>query len=136
MRSKSIGEKKDGARSHRNRISIVDEDESVRQAMDRFCRSAGYESRCFNSAKAYLAAKWDEHCDCLILDLQLPGMIGLDLYAEFGAHKRAIPVVMITACEDKAARRQASEAGVIAFLRKPFHTDRLLDALKKALDSA
>ena len=134
MQSKINRDEKSRQHSHRNRIAIVDDDESVRRALDRLCRHSGFESTCFDSAEAYLAANRNEQGDCLILDLQLPGMNGLELCAQIRTDKRSIPIVMITGCDDEHARGQAIAAGVIAILRKPFRTDHLLDALNKALE--
>ncbi len=135
MRFKSNSEKIDRTRSHRIRISIVEDDASIRRALERFCSSAGYDTESFDSAEAFLAANRDDHSGCLILDVQLPGMSGMDLHAELLTSSKPIPVVMMTAREDEAAREQAVAAGVVACLRKPFHTDRLLEAVKKALTS-
>jgi FixJ family two-component response regulator len=122
-------------RDQRGRVSIIDDDESVRRALERLLRSAGYETASFDSSEAFLAANSDDHRSCLILDVQLPGISGMDLHAKLLAASNPIPVVMITAGEDEAVRKQAVENGVVAFLRKPFHTEQLLDAVKEAMSS-
>ncbi len=120
---------------HRVRISIVDDDKSVREAVEWFCTFAGYHAESYDSAEAFLRARRIELTDCLIVSLQLPGKSGLELQNEILATHKQLPVVIITGRDDVTTRNQTLENGAIAFLRKPFHVDRLLDAIKKALSS-
>ena len=105
------------------------------RALNEMLAPTPYETASFDSSEAFLATNSDDHRSCLILDVQLPGMSGMDLHAKLLAASNPIPVVMITASEDEAVRKQAVENGVVAFLRKPFHTEQLLDAVKEAMSS-
>ena len=115
------------------RISIVDDDPSVTRALSRLCRSAGYRVLAFDSAEAFLDADGPGQSDCLILDLHLPGLSGLDLQARLADAQQRVPVVMITAFDSEQARQQALDAGARAFLNKPVQTDRLLEVIEDAV---
>lgn len=114
-------------------IAVIDDDESVRVALRRLIRSAGLDASVFTSAEDYLASAVQRRADCLILDVCMPGMSGLELQRRLSATGRYPPVVFITAHEDEPARRAALEAGAVGFLSKPFDDALLLDALARAL---
>ena len=115
-------------------ISVVDDDESVRESLDGLIRSVGYAVKVFASAEEFLNA--DHHCDtdCLLLDVRLPGMNGIELHRHLVAHHCEIPVVFITAHgSEEAVRSQALRNGAVDYLIKPLSEDTVLDALHKAL---
>ena len=115
------------------RISIIDDDESVRRALSRLCKSAGYEVQTYASAEEFLSAANTGQTDLLVLDVHLPGDSGLKLQSDLRAADEHIPTVFVTAYDDDQARRQAIENGAAEFLRKPLDTARLLSAIEKAL---
>ena len=112
--------------SKRDLVSIVDDDESIRQALSRLFRSAGLPIAVFASAEEFLGSPHVATTRCLILDLQMAGMGGLQLQRRLVDDDRLIAVVIVTAHGDDEARVQALAAGAAAFLPKPFHADRLL----------
>jgi FixJ family two-component response regulator len=115
-------------------ISIVDDDISVRKSLDRLFRSVGLEVRVFGSAEDFLSSNHSRKPDCLILDVRLPGMSGVELLQYLGAHKCNVPVVFITAHgADDGARSAAASDWTVAYLTKPFSGDELLDAVNAAL---
>jgi FixJ family two-component response regulator len=106
-------------------ISVVDDDESVRRTTTLLIESFGYRAAAFESAESFLrAAKLDDTA-CLIVDIQMPGMNGLQLQSHLAAAGSSIPIIFITAYDDKESRQQALQAGAVAFLGKPF-SDKLL----------
>jgi FixJ family two-component response regulator len=114
-------------------ISIVDDDESVRKATTNFVRSLGYVATTFASAQEFLAADCARDTDCLITDLQMPGMTGLELQTRLIADGHRLPIIFISAFPEAKARGQALAAGAIAFLDKPFSDDKLITHLNEAL---
>lgn len=114
-------------------ISIVDDDESVREAIESLMKSVGYTARAFPSAGEFLNSSDFDDTDCLILDVQMPGMNGLELQSRLVASKRHVPIVFISAHSDADARARALDAGAVEFLQKPFSEDALLDAIKSSL---
>ena len=115
-------------------ISIVDDDISVRKSLDRLMRSAGMGVRVFASAEEFLNSAYPRKADCLILDVQLPGMSGAELLRHLDMHKYKVPVIFITAHgSDEQARSEAASDWTVAFLIKPFSGDELLDAVNAAL---
>lgn len=117
-------------------VSIVDDDESLRRSVKHLLTSVGFRVETFDSATAYLRSPDREETGCLVLDLRMPGMSGLDLLGHLAAAGSRIPVVVLTAHSDAEARRKTLDAGAIAFLGKPFHGDALLDAVRGALAEA
>jgi FixJ family two-component response regulator len=117
-----------------SRVSIVDDDPSVRRALERLCRSVGYGVHAFESAEAYLDAGESDQTDCLILDVHLPGRSGLELQSELVATHRQFPIIFITAFDDDRTRSQALSAGAREFLPKPLGSERLLDVIQQALE--
>lgn len=114
-------------------ISVIDDDESVRKALWRLIRSAGLHAETFGSAEEFLAWVEGQTAACLILDVRMPGMSGLELQQQLATAGRRIPIVFITGHEDEQACRAALEAGAVGFLQKPFDDRLLLDAVAKAL---
>ena len=114
-------------------IAIVDDDESFRQATISFIRSLGYSTAAFASADAFLNSKSVENTDCLITDVQMPGMSGIELQSHLIAQGHRVPVIFITAFPETAARGLALGAGAIGFLGKPFVDENLISCLDKAL---
>lgn len=114
-------------------ISIVDDDESVRKALSRLFKSVGRRVEAFASAEDFLSLASPRHTACLVLDLRLPGMSGLELQARLLAANYRIPVVFISAHGDGQARAEVLAAGAIDFLQKPFSEKALFDAINSAL---
>ena len=114
-------------------ISIVDDDESNREALRSLLRSVGFTAEAFASAEGFLNSDHLHHTGCLILDLGLPGMTGLELQQHLAAAKHRIPIIFITAYDDEAARARAFQAGAVGFLQKPFRDEALLHAVQVAL---
>jgi FixJ family two-component response regulator len=115
-------------------IAIVDDDPSVREGLESLIRSAGWRVETFASAQEFLARpRADEPC-CLILDLQLPGLSGLDLQKRMAEVELEIPIVFLTGHGDIPASVQAMKAGAVEFLTKPFDEEELLQAIREALE--
>ena len=115
-------------------ISVVDDDISIRKSLDRLIRSAGLEVLVFASAEEFLKSAHPRKADCLILDVQLPGMSGIELVHHMNVHNYKVPVIFITAHEsDEHARSEAASDWTVAYLIKPFSGDELLDAVNAAL---
>src|ERR1700731_5178778 len=98
------------------RIAIVDDDPWVRRSLARLVRSAGFKTECFDSAEEFLESA-DDFLGCMILDLKLPGMNGLELQRRLADEDRAIPIVFVSAHDDRASKSQALQAGATAFLK-------------------
>ena len=114
-------------------ISIVDDDESVREALCGLLRSVGFAVNAFASAEEFLASDQLGSADCLVLDVRMPGMGGLELQRQLVAGHYKIPVILITAHEDERMRARARSDGVGAVLIKPFSEEDLLSAIHAAL---
>jgi FixJ family two-component response regulator len=114
-------------------ISIIDDDESMRRAVVALIRSAGYEARGFASAEEFLASGVVAGFACIITDIQMPGMSGIELKQHLLAIQCLVPVIMITARHDMDLEGKALASGAICFLRKPFEADILIRCLESAL---
>jgi FixJ family two-component response regulator len=114
-------------------ITVVDDDESIRDALKGFLRSAGFAAEIFSSAADLLGSNVLDRTSCLIVDVHMPVMTGLELQCRLSNAQSRIPMIFITAGDDPAARAQALQAGAVDFLRKPFAADTLLDAIHTAL---
>jgi FixJ family two-component response regulator len=115
-------------------IAIVDDDISIRKSLDRLIRSAGLGALVFASAEEFLNSAHPRKADCLILDIQLPGMSGIELFHHMNIHKYRIPVIFITAHgSEEHPRSEAASDWTVAYLIKPFSGEELLDAVKAAL---
>jgi FixJ family two-component response regulator len=116
-------------------IVIVEDDASVSAALGRLLRLGGFRSRTFTSAEDFLASHASRQAACLVLDIQLAGMTGFELYEHLRATSATQPVIFMSAFDDAVARRRAEAAGAVIFLAKPFSGRSLLDAVQRALSS-
>jgi FixJ family two-component response regulator len=114
-------------------IGIVDDDPDVRGSLDSLMRSAGMTPRCFSCAEELLAHAAQGEFACIVTDLHMPGMTGLELQAEVGRRGWRQPVILMTAYPTDAARAQAMSAGAVAFLTKPVDPDALLEAIENII---
>ena len=119
--------------SSRKLISIVDDDQSIREATESLIRSVGFRTEVFASAEDFLKWKERESTACLILDVRLPGISGLELQRLLTSVRSRIPVIFITAHGDAQTRERAIAAGAVEFLQKPFSEEALLEAVHAAL---
>ena len=117
-------------------IAIVDDDEALREAMKSLVRSLGYSVSTFGSAEEFLNSEQVSDTSCLITDLHMPGLSGLDLQDRLIARGHRFPIIFLTGYPDEDVRVRAMKAGAIAFLSKPFNADHLLGYLDKALKAA
>jgi FixJ family two-component response regulator len=118
-----------------NLISVVDDDESVRRTTTLLIESFGFAAAAFESAEIFLKSGDLHDTSCLILDVQMPGMNGLQLQRHLTAAGCGIPIIFITAYEGKDSRQRAMQAGAAAFLGKPFSDEQLLQTICSALRS-
>jgi FixJ family two-component response regulator len=114
-------------------ISIVDDDDALRSSLENLIRSVGWRAQSFSSAEALLRSNQVHETSCLILDVRMRGMSGLELQRQLVAARSRTPIIFVTAHEDDERRRQALEAGAVAFLHKPFYQEELLNAIDAAL---
>ena len=115
-------------------ISIVDDDDSLRNSLANLIRSAGFRAQGFASADEFLRSDHARETDCLILDVRMPGMSGLELQRHLAAENWPVPIIFITShADDRDARARAFSAGAVGFLYKPCRDDELLRALETAL---
>jgi FixJ family two-component response regulator len=114
-------------------ISVVDDDDAIRISLENLIRSVGLRAQGFPSAEAFLRSNQLHKTDCLILDVRIPGLGGLELQRRLAATNSRIPIIFITAHENEDWRMQALDAGAVAFLYKPFHEEALLNAIDAAL---
>jgi FixJ family two-component response regulator len=122
------------SRDSRAVIAIVDDDPSVREGLESLIRSAGWRAETFGSAQEFLARAGSEAPSCLILDLQLPGLSGLDLQKRMAEVALEIPIVFLTGHGDIPASVKAMKAGAIEFLTKPVAEEDLLRAIQEAIE--
>ena len=116
-------------------VAIVDDDESIRAALQGFMKEAGLPAQAFASAEEFLAAGELNQVGCLVADIRMPGMSGLELQARLNAERHRIPIVFITAHGDASMRMQALRAGAVEFLAKPFDEEVLLDCVRAAMEN-
>ena len=114
-------------------VFVVDDDAAVRESLDSLIRSIGLQVESFSSAQEFLRRKAPETPACLVLDVRLPGLSGLDLQRELLDAERAIPIIFITGHGDIPMSVQAIKGGAIEFLTKPFRDQDLLDAIQLGL---
>ena len=114
-------------------IVIVDDDDSLRDSLDNLIRSVGFRVEGFASAEAFLQSQRAPETACLILDVRMPGMSGLELQRQLGAANEHIPIIFVTAYADDDVRACALAAGAVAFLSKPCREEDLLTAIEVAL---
>jgi FixJ family two-component response regulator len=114
-------------------VAIVDDDELMRGALQGLLKEAGLATRLFASAEEFLDSGQPRHCACLIADIRMPGMSGLELQARLNAEQIRIPIIFITAHGDEHMRMQALRSGAVEFLTKPFDDEVLLETVRAAL---
>jgi len=117
-------------------VSVVDDDSSLRRSLGNLLTSVGLRVETFESAQAFLDSGSRSHTACLVLDLRMPGIGGLDLLRRLGASGSRIPVIILTAHGDDDTRQRSLQAGAVAFLEKPVKGAALLAAVRSALDTA
>jgi|ERR1700677_2811673 FixJ family two-component response regulator len=115
-------------------VAIVDDDDSVRSTLQELLRAAGFSSLAFESAEAFLGSGQQQETACLITDIRMPGMSGLELQARLNAGRCRIPTIFITAHGDEEMRFQALREGAVEFLPKPFDDEVLVESIRAALD--
>jgi FixJ family two-component response regulator len=114
-------------------VAIVDDDKSIRNATSDLLRSAGFSTATFEDAESFLASTSRASAACLVADLRMPGMTGLELYEALVASGDSIPTVLITAHPEEMTQSRAREAGITCYLSKPFAPDDLLGCVREAL---
>src|ERR1700730_6084417 len=116
-------------------VTIVDDDELMRSALQGMLKSVGLPSQAFASAEDFLKSGQQQQTACLITDIRMPGMSGLELQARLNAEHCRIPTIFITAHGDARMRMQALRAGAVEFLSKPFDNQALIESVRAALES-
>src|SRR6476659_9408799 len=124
------------ARERKERlVAVIEDDESYRVAVQRLLKSAGLSVQSFGSAEAFLNSGQQHETGCLISDIRMPGMSGLELQSKLNSDHCPIPTIFITAHGDEKMRMQAMRGGAVKFLAKPFDGETLLEAVRVALNS-
>jgi FixJ family two-component response regulator len=114
-------------------LSVVDDEEMLRESLPDLLREFGFAARAFSSGQEFLSSDCVDETRCLILDVEMPGMSGLDLQEELKCRGQAIPIIFITGQKDDEIRKRALRLGAVKFLYKPFSDSDLLDAINAAL---
>src|ERR1700680_4039791 len=117
-------------------VFIVDDDRDVRESLQELLESVGLPSKSFGTAKEFLSNPRSDGPSCLILDVRLPGISGLDLQHELKRGRRSIPIIFLTAHADVPMSVKAMKSGAVEFLTKPFRQQDLLDAVQRSLSRA
>lgn len=115
-------------------LSVVDDDEMLRESLPELLREFGFAARAFSSGQEFLSSNYVDETRCLILDVAMPEMSGLDLQQELKRRGQAIPIIFISGQKDEDVRKQAFRQGAVKFLYKPFSDSDLLEAVNAALD--
>jgi FixJ family two-component response regulator len=115
------------------KIAVIDDDESVRDALESLLKSAGFKAEAFASATEFLNFGHLPGLACMILDVRMPGMSGIELQDRLIASRDGVPIIFISAHADEEARARALASGAIAFLVKPFSDEALLEAIEAAI---
>jgi FixJ family two-component response regulator len=115
-------------------VAIVDDDESVREALEALVKTAGFDALAFASAEGFLDSGQQGNIGCLISDIRMPGMSGLELQARLNEDGYKIPIIFITAHGEEKVRMQALRAGTVEFLIKPFDNEAMLETIASALE--
>jgi len=118
-----------------NMVAIVDDDDLMRSALQGLLKSAGLPAQAFASAEEFLKSGQQHQAGCLVADIRMPGMSGLELQAQLNADHCRIPTIFITAHGDAKMRMQAMRAGAVEFLAKPFDDEALLESVRAAMES-
>jgi FixJ family two-component response regulator len=116
-------------------VAIVDDDDLMRSALQGLLKSAGLSAKAFASAEEFLKSGQQHEVGCLVTDIRMPGMSGLELQAKLNAEHCRIPTIFITAHGDEKMRMQALRAGAVEFMAKPFDDEALLESVRAALES-
>ncbi len=116
-------------------VAIVDDDDSMRSALQGLLKAIGLPAQAFASAEEFLNSGQQHQTACLIADIRMPGMSGLELQARLNAEHCRIPTIFITAHGDTKMRMQALRAGAVEFLAKPFEDEALLESVRAALEN-
>lgn len=116
-------------------VYVVDDDASVREALSSLLRSMGLEVQAFGSAEEFLVEPVSERPACLVLDVRLPGLSGLELQRDVARRERSVPIIFITGHGDVPMSVRAMKAGAVEFLQKPFSDDELIRAIRAALQN-
>ena len=116
-------------------VAIVDDDDSMRSALSGLLKAGGLATQAFASAEEFLKSGQQHQTACLIADIRMPGMSGLELQAHLNAERCRIPTIFITAHGDAKMRIQALREGAVEFLAKPFDDEALLDSVRAALET-
>ena len=116
-------------------VAIVDDDDSMRSALLGMLRVVGLPAQAFSSAEEFLKSGQQHQIACLIADIRMPGMSGLELQAKLNADRCRVPIIFITAHGDEKMRMQALRAGAVEFMAKPFDDEALLESVRAALES-
>jgi FixJ family two-component response regulator len=122
------------SQSTRQLVAIVDDDRSVQNSVKDLLESAGLSAQCFGSAEEFLESDERNQAACLVTDIRMPGMSGLDLQAKLKAEGSRVPIIFITAHNDAKLKMQAMDAGAVEFLSKPFDDEVLLEKTRSALE--
>ena len=118
-----------------NLVAIVDDDDLMRSALQGLLKAVGLPARAFASAEEFLMSGQQHETACLIADIRMPGISGLELQAKLNAERCRIPTIFITAHGDEKMRMQALRAGAVEFMAKPFDDEILLESVRAALES-
>jgi FixJ family two-component response regulator len=116
-------------------VAVVEDDESCRRALQRLLKAEGFSVQTFACAEDFLDSGWQWETGCLIADIRMPGISGLDLQAKLNADHCPIPIIFVTAHGDEKMRLQAMRGGAVKFLAKPLDTAILLEGVRAALGS-
>jgi FixJ family two-component response regulator len=116
-------------------VAIVDDDDSMRSALQGLLKAVGLPAQAFASAEEFLKSGQQRQTACLIADIRMPGMSGLELQAKLNTEHCRIPTIFITAHGDEKMRMQALRAGAVEFMAKPFNDEALLESVRAALES-
>jgi FixJ family two-component response regulator len=124
-----------GTQSKTKLVAIVDDDDLMRSALQGLLKAVGLPARAFGSAEEFLNSGQQHEIACLIADIRMPGISGLELQAKLNAEHCRIPTIFITAHGDEKMRMQALRAGAVEFMAKPFDDEVLLESVRAALES-
>jgi FixJ family two-component response regulator len=116
-------------------VAIVDDDDLMRSALEGLMKAVGLPAQAFPSAEEFLKSGQQRQAACLIADIRMPGMSGLELQSHLNAERCKIPIIFITAHGDEKMRMQALRAGAVEFMAKPFDDEALLESVRAALES-
>jgi FixJ family two-component response regulator len=126
---------KEGSGNERPLLSVVDDDESIRDSLPDLIKEFGFAARAFSSAQEFLSSGSVDETGCLILDIAMPGMSGPELHQELKRLGEKVPVIFITGQKDETIRARVLKQGAVGFLLKPFSDAALLAAIKTALQA-